>query len=357
MSGFYEEDEVNPRIEFIKVEPEDFDDGMFNDTEIEDPKELQRIIRLSPKVQPHTRHNPVKRKVIRVQYCGKNNHVLPNKKFRPTVSVYKEDTVKRPKKMCIPMLQEHTIKLIKRVEKESCIWSSTNEHYKNKEIKDKAWNRVAAHTGIRVEIARAKWTSLLGSFRSYTSRYKKGLCSDKKPRWFAYDLLSFLNNEIEESAQGDDSELPYVCADAKSEEYEVPERPQSEDENNIQELRQDTVEYLEEELFHPETAPTIVNRIGENNTASDSSEASCNEEILRIVRSMSKVLNKMANIGMPVDYGRYVNEHLKVYDDEIRRKTVKGLMDLITAADEEMSKKYPDGSQPPGTNVQRSRGK
>uniref|UniRef100_A0A182MSG7 Paired domain-containing protein n=1 Tax=Anopheles culicifacies TaxID=139723 RepID=A0A182MSG7_9DIPT len=138
--------------------------------------------------------------------------------------------------------------------------------------------------------------------------------------------------------------LLYVSADAKSDMYEEPETPQGAHKEIMSPIQQDTVEYLEEALLLPDTAPTIDHRIAKNNVNIEDCETSCNEEILRIVRSMSKVLNKMANIGMPVDYGRYVNQHLKLYDDEIRQKTVKSILELIMAADEEMSKKYPDRS-------------
>ncbi|XP_053663555.1 uncharacterized protein LOC128712692 [Anopheles marshallii] len=347
MNDYYEEDDVHPGIEFVKVEPHDLEHDVSSDVEIKDPKTIQRLIKFAPKARTH--HNHIKKRIIRVQYYNKNNHGLTTRKFRPTIPAYNDDTIKRSKKMTIPMTQEQAIALIKKIKRESCIWDSTSEDYRNKITKDKAWNRVAAHIGIPVEIVRAKWTSILGSFRSYTSRIKKGLFSEKKPSWFAYDLLSFLSNEIEESAQTDNIEVRIIH-------LYIPNlfiQSQSAEEQIMPQLPQDTVEYLEEVLF-PEIAPTIGQTIAENSVPKEGSEPSCSEEILKIVRSMSKVLNKMANIGMPIDYGRYVNQHLKGYDDEIRRKTVKGIMDLITAADEEMSRKYSNRSQIPDVNIGKS---
>ncbi|XP_052897648.1 uncharacterized protein LOC128304494 [Anopheles moucheti] len=351
MNYYYKEDAAHPRIEFVKVEPNDSEHDVISDEEMEDPKMIQRISKFAPKAR--TQQNPIK-KITRVQYYNRNNRGLTTRKFRATAPAYNNDTVKRSKKMSIPMSQAKAIALIKKIKKESCIWDSTSEDYRNRENKGKAWNRVAAHTGFPVEIVRAKWTSILGSFRSYNSRYKKGLFPEGKPRWYAFDLLNFLSNEIEESAEEmGDFELSYVCADAIKEDYEEPEIPQRAEEQIMPQLPQNRMECLKEVLF-PEAAPTIENRISENNVPNERSEPSCNEEILRIVRSMSKVLNKMANIGMPVDYGRYVNQHLKGYDDEIRRKTVKGIMDLIMAADEEMSRKYHDRSQITDVNTAKS---
>uniref|UniRef100_A0A182WIJ8 Paired domain-containing protein n=1 Tax=Anopheles minimus TaxID=112268 RepID=A0A182WIJ8_9DIPT len=244
MNSYYERAGEIPGIEFVEVEPSHFDENTGSGMEMEDSNEIQRIIKISPKVRAHTLHSSVKKKIVRIQYYRKNNH-------------------------------------------------------------------------------------------------------EKKPSWYAYDLLSFLGNEIERPAQTDDPELLDEYADAKSEAHEEPETLRSADERSMSPIRQDTVEYLEEALMLPNTAPTIVERISEDNVPNEGSETSCNEEILRIVRSMSKVLNKMANIGMPVDYGRYVNQHLKEYDDEIRQKTVKSILELITAADEEMSNKYPNRSQMP----------
>lgn len=343
------EDEVKPGIEFIKVEPNEFKDDFRNEIEIEDPKDIKQIIKYLPKARDYSHPNPVKKKVIRVRYYNKNKTGYTERVFRtPAVPSCKEDTVKQLKKLHIPVSREQAIKLIKKVRKEHCIWDTTNEHYRDKGIKDTAWNRVAAHVELPVETVRAKWISLLGSYRSYTSRMKKGL-RDGKPRWYAYKLLNFLTNEMDGSSQKNNLELStYVGSDEECEESET---SQTIAEETMPSIGQETVEYLEEALLPEITAPTIVNRVAQDNGLNEGSETSCSEEILRIVRSMSKVLNKMANIGMPVDYGRYVNAHLKEYDDEIRRKTVKSILDLITAADEEMSRKYPDRSQIPGTSV------
>ncbi|XP_050072724.1 uncharacterized protein LOC126560816 [Anopheles maculipalpis] len=351
MDDDYEEEVANPAIEFVKVEPESLDQQLeLDDMEIEDVKDLQRNVKVLPKVRPHTNSKIMKKKIIRLQYYGKHSHdVLKQKKLKPIVAAPNYYLVKRPKRLTIPMPQELCIALISKIEKESCIWDTTHEHFRNKKIKGKAWDRIAAHFQLPVEILKAKWASLIGSFRSYNSRYKRGHSTDNKPSWFAYDLLSFLNNELDSTTIDDGQELPSANDAPDS----IISRPNN---NRLPSPPEFITEYLEESLLPSNSEPVTNNNTAESDKPKDVPDNSCSEEILRIVRSMSKVLNKMANIGMSVDYGRYVNQHMKEYDDEIRRKTAKGIMDLITAADEEMSLKYPDKSNVPGkgcSNLQR----
>lgn len=350
MDDFYEDEPSNPAIEFVTVEPEYLEEHLMDDMEIEDVKDLPRMVSVLPQVRPHINPKIIKKKIIRVQYSGrgKNDVVLKQNKLKPSFASPNDYLVKRAKKITIPLPKDLCIALISRVEKEPCIWDSTSKHSRNKTIKEKAWNRIANHLEMPVEILKAKWTSLLGSYRSYNSRYKKGQHADGKPAWFAYDLLSFLSNEIESTLI---DEQPELSSDWPKIENYTPDTISGRHVQNRSASPPDAIQKYEEETLLPsDTAPITIhnNSTADDRDATDYSDISCNAEILRIVRSMSKVLNKMANIGMAVDYGRYVNQHLREYDDEIRRKTVKGIMDLITAADEEMSLKYPDRAKVPG---------
>ncbi|XP_035906730.1 uncharacterized protein LOC118509727 [Anopheles stephensi] len=342
MNDYYGEEPSTPEIEFVKVDPAYAEHHLMDDMEIEDARDVQRMVRVMPKVRPPANPKVIKKKIVRVPYFEKGHHdVLKQRKLKPAVATPNSYLVKGTKNKIIPLPQELCIELIGRIKQEPCIWDSTSEHFRNKKNKDQAWNRVAAHLALPVELLKAKWTSILGSLRSYNSRYKKGMHTDSKPSWFAYELLSFMGNEIG-SVQTKDS-LERSSASHHGARYvpsssrRVTDRPPSPTEV--------IEEYVEERSLPSNAAPTTINSTAEMDDPNDAPDSTCNEEILRIVRSMSKVLNKMANIGMSVDYGRYVNQHLKEYDDEIRRKTVKGIMDLITAADEEMSFKYPDRSK------------
>lgn len=73
----------------------------------------------------------------------------------------------------IPMSEKKTIDLIRRIEKEPSIWDKKHEGYRSKANKDKAWSRVVGKTGIPLEIVKAKWSSVLGSFRHYKALHLK----------------------------------------------------------------------------------------------------------------------------------------------------------------------------------------
>ncbi|XP_041770082.1 uncharacterized protein LOC121592568 [Anopheles merus] len=366
----------DPLIEFVKVEGNDDSDNQFvDDTEIEDPnflsrpKKIRKIMcyQTDNRKVVHPKHIAKKhvdmpampvlqktgiRKITHIKQMARNHDATPtksvaqnyeNRKMVKHFTSKHDDEVRRKKmiieahqtnmeekkfkKNMIPMSEMKTIALISRIEKEPSIWDRKHEGYRNKATKDKAWSRVVGKTGMPLEIVKAKWSSVLGSFRHYKALHLKD--RGHRPNWFAYDALSFMltstDNVYQADAMEDTSVAEYIDDPRASEEhYES--------------------EHIEEEyLFPNETrSPKKRTPMKEDTVDSTFSDDSNSAEILRIVRSMSKVLDKMANVGMPVDYGRYVNQHLKEYDEEIRRKTVKGIMDLIAAANAEMANKYPE---------------
>uniref|UniRef100_A0A182X487 MADF domain-containing protein n=1 Tax=Anopheles quadriannulatus TaxID=34691 RepID=A0A182X487_ANOQN len=350
----------DPLIEFVKVEGNDDSDNQFvDDTEIEDPnllsrpKKIRKIIcyQTDNRKVVHPKHvakrhvgmaaMPVLQKtgIRKIPTENRNPHIKQmarNHDATPTKLVAQNyenrkmvkhltDEVRRKKmiieahqtnmeekkfkKNMIPMSEMKTIALIRRIEKEPSIWDKKHEGYRSKANKDKAWSRVVGKTGIPLEIVKAKWSSVLGSFRHYKALHQK----DR-------------DNGYQPDAIEDTSVAEYIDDPRASEEHYESEHMEEE-------------EYLLQNETRSPNKRTPMKEDAVDSTCSDDSNSA---EILRIVRSMSKVLDKMANVGMPVDYGRYVNQHLKEYDEAIRRKTVKGIMDLIAAANAEMANKYPE---------------
>uniref|UniRef100_A0A182JUE7 MADF domain-containing protein n=1 Tax=Anopheles christyi TaxID=43041 RepID=A0A182JUE7_9DIPT len=216
----------DPLIEFVKVEGNnDFDHRFVNDAEIEDPNLLPRPKKIRKIVRYHTISNTGTRKVVQVKQFTRKNEVMStmpmpysngirkiahirqiaknndgvsttsvpenyaNRNIVKHLTSKREDEIRRKKRLIeahhpnkeekrykknmIPMSEEKTIALISRIEKEPCIWDRKHDNYRNKDIKEKAWNRVVGNTGIPLQILKAKWASILGSFRHYKSQHIK----------------------------------------------------------------------------------------------------------------------------------------------------------------------------------------
>nr|XP_040227635.2 uncharacterized protein LOC120952398 [Anopheles coluzzii] len=373
----------DPLIEFVKVEGNDDSDNQFvDDTEIEDPnllsrpKKIRKIMCYQTDNQKvvHPKHIanrhvgmaampvlqktgirkiPTENRNPHIKQMARNHDATPtklvahnyeNRKMVKHLTDKHDDEVRRKKmiieahqtnmeekkfkKNMIPMSEKKTIDLIRRIEKEPSIWDKKHEGYRSKANKDKAWSRVVGKTGIPLEIVKAKWSSVLGSFRHYKALHLKD--RGHRPNWFAYDALSFMLNSTDNGYQPDAIEDTSVA--------EYIDDPRASEEHYESEHMEEEEYLLQNETRSPKKR-TPMKEDAVDSTCSDDSNSA---EILRIVRSMSKVLDKMANVGMPIDYGRYVNQHLKEYDEAIRRKTVKGIMDLIAAANAEMANKYPE---------------
>uniref|UniRef100_A0A8W7PQJ7 MADF domain-containing protein n=2 Tax=gambiae species complex TaxID=44542 RepID=A0A8W7PQJ7_ANOCL len=272
----------DPLIEFVKVEGNDDSDNQFvDDTEIEDPNLLSRPKKIR-KIMCYQTDN---QKVVHPKHIA-NRHVGM---------------------AAMPVLQKTGIRKIP-------------TENRNPHIKQMARNHDATPTKLVAH--------------NYENRKMVKHLTDKhdghRPNWFAYDALSFMLNSTDNGYQPDAIEDTSVA--------EYIDDPRASEEHYESEHMEEEEYLLQNETRSPKKR-TPMKEDAVDSTCSDDSNSA---EILRIVRSMSKVLDKMANVGMPVDYGRYVNQHLKEYDEAIRRKTVKGIMDLIAAANAEMANKYPE---------------
>uniref|UniRef100_A0A182P6A7 MADF domain-containing protein n=1 Tax=Anopheles epiroticus TaxID=199890 RepID=A0A182P6A7_9DIPT len=154
----------NTVIEFVTVDPNnDFDKDSIEDSETEEPKLLPRL----NKIRKIVRYQTVKR-------TGSRQSVHVKRFNRNKIDVSTMPVLRKKIQKLIPMSEEKTLNLIYRIEQEACLWDRTRDDYRNKTLKDAAWNRIVRSTGIPIEIIKAKWSSLLGSYRHYRAKHMKG---------------------------------------------------------------------------------------------------------------------------------------------------------------------------------------
>uniref|UniRef100_A0A182NIQ4 MADF domain-containing protein n=1 Tax=Anopheles dirus TaxID=7168 RepID=A0A182NIQ4_9DIPT len=103
------------------------------------------------------------------------------------------------KKKTIGMSQENVLAFISEVERAPCLWDRSDAGYKNRNKQQDAWENISQQLEAPVSLLREKWRSLNGSYRHYKQAYNNSLVTGsgsnevRRPTWFAFDALSFLN--------------------------------------------------------------------------------------------------------------------------------------------------------------------
>lgn len=93
-------------------------------------------------------------------------------------------------------------KLIAKVESHSCIWDASHEHYKNRTVRDSAWNDIVASfdNNISAKQLMVKWQNLRNQYRLALSNAKKtksGQAAEQTPHWKYASQMAFVGGTEE----------------------------------------------------------------------------------------------------------------------------------------------------------------
>ncbi|XP_017471636.1 PREDICTED: transcription factor Adf-1-like isoform X2 [Rhagoletis zephyria] len=89
-------------------------------------------------------------------------------------------------------------KLIEAIKMQPCLFDKSSNLFRNKYLKEWAWQAVAASVGVSEEHCRNRWKSLRDRFvrEVAANRPKSGDAANYKPEWCFMDAMRFLTKHI-----------------------------------------------------------------------------------------------------------------------------------------------------------------
>ncbi|XP_035780306.1 uncharacterized protein LOC118460247 isoform X2 [Anopheles albimanus] len=124
------------------------------------------------------------------------------------------------KRKTLPMSHGRTLQLIQLVRNRECLWNKCRPTGSNRSDIANAWKEVSMKMRLPVDFLQQKWKSLQGSFRAVRSIRTKNIAaasdanSVRKPCWFAYDAMLFLNQVNVSRVKARSTNQQSICNDA-----------------------------------------------------------------------------------------------------------------------------------------------
>ncbi|XP_058130248.1 uncharacterized protein LOC131272512 isoform X1 [Anopheles coustani] len=94
------------------------------------------------------------------------------------------------------MSEERSLCLINQIKSYKCLWDKNCPEYRNYANKIVAWNEISQTMGIPTHKIKMQWNNLRTMNRHYVGRMEKKWkngSSSRKPNWFAFDAMRFIN--------------------------------------------------------------------------------------------------------------------------------------------------------------------
>lgn len=90
---------------------------------------------------------------------------------------------------------DQVISLIELFRERPVLWNQTISEFKNKNLKNYAWNEISQEMKVSKSEVQSKMRNLITTFQRIFKKEKSGSGASSKSKWFAFDHLMFLKDK------------------------------------------------------------------------------------------------------------------------------------------------------------------